>query len=213
MALVDDVYEYIEKSFKPNEPIFLSELKISDIKEVTVRQQIKKLIDAGLLKRFDSGIYYLPKKSIFKAGSTISIDDVVKKKYLLDGKSCCGYISGILFANQLGLTTQVPYVYEIYSNKATTDYRETELSNFRIILRNPYCKVSEQNVTILQFLDLLKDVVDISEVEGDELKKQLINYMKKSGIEFDNMKPYLQYYPERIYKNMYEVGLLNGISA
>ena len=38
-------------------------------------------------------------------------------------------------------------------------------------------------------------------------------YMKKKEIKFDDMKPYLEYYPERIYKNMYEVGLLNGVSA
>ena len=200
MALFDEVYNYIENNYKANEPIFLSELNISGIKAVSVRQQMKKLTEDGRLKRFDTGIYYIPKKSMFRSGSVLSVNR-------------CGYLGGILFANQLGLTTQVPGVYEVYTNKATTEYRETKLANLRVILRKPYCEINERNMAILQFLDLIKEVVDISEVEGEELTNRLFDYMKSKNIEFENMKPFLPYYPERIYKNMYEVGLLNGVSA
>lgn len=213
MALMNDVYSYIENNYKPNEPIFLSELNISGMKAVSVRQQMKKLTESGRLKRFDTGIYYIPKKSMFRSGSSLSVDEVIRRKYLVDGGNCCGYVGGILFANQLGLTTQVPGVYEIYTNKATTEYRETKLANLRVILRKPYCAIDEKNAAILQFLDLLKEIVDISEVDGEELTKRLIGYMKKKSIGFESMRPYLPYYPERIYKNMYEVGLLKGVSA
>lgn len=213
MALMNDVYSYIENNYRPNEPIFLSELTIPDMKAVSVRQQMKKLTEARLLKRFDTGIYYIPKKSMFRSDSTLSVDEVIRKKYLADGENCCGYVGGILFANQLGLTTQVPGVYEIYTNKATTEYRETQLANLRVILRKPYCEIDEGNAATLQFLDLLKEIVDISEVDGKELTNRLISYMKKKSIRFENMRQFLPYYPERIYKNMYEVGLLNGVSA
>ena len=179
MALMNDVYSYIENNYQPNEPIFLSELNIPGMKAVSVRQQMKKLTESGQLKRFDTGIYYIPKKSMFRSGSTLSVDEVIRKKYLADGETCCGYVGGILFANQLGLTTQVPGVYE----------------------------------ATLQFLDLLKEIVDISEVDGEELTNRLIGYMKKKSIRFESMRPFLPYYPERIYKNMYEVGLLNGVST
>lgn len=212
MALMNDVYSYIESNYQPNEPIFLSELSIPDMKAVSVRQQMKKLTESGQLKRFDTGIYYIPKKSIFRSGSTLSVDEVIRRKYMADGENCCGYVGGILFANQLGLTTQVPGVYEIYTNKATTDYRETQLANLRVILRKPYCAIDEKNAETLQFLDLLKEIVDISEVDGEELTNRLIGYMKKKNIGFESMRPFLPYYPERIYKNMYEVGLLNGVS-
>lgn len=213
MALINEVYEYIENKYKPNEPIFLAELDIPDMKPVSVRQQMKKLTEEGRLKRFDAGIYYIPKKSMFRSGSTLSIDEVIRKKYLQDGVNCCGYVGGILFANQLGLTTQVPALYEVYTNKATTEYRETKLANLRVILRKPYCEIDTENAETLQFLDLIKEVVDISEVDGEELTKRLLGYMKKKNIGFESMKPFLPYYPDRIYKNMYEVGLLNGVSA
>lgn len=213
MALINEVYEYIENKYKPNEPIFLAELDIPDMKPVSVRQQMKKLTEEGRLKRFDTGIYYIPKKSMFRSGSTLSIDEVIRKKYLQDGVNRCGYVGGILFANQLGLTTQVPALYEVYTNKATTEYRETKLANLRVILRKPYCEIDTKNAETLQFLDLIKEVVDISEVDGEELTKRLLGYMKKKNIGFESMKPFLPYYPDRIYKNMYEVGLLNGVSA
>lgn len=213
MALINEVYEYIENKYKPNEPIFLAELDIPDMKPVSVRQQMKKLTEEGRLKRFDAGIYYIPKKSMFRSGSTLSIDEVIRKKYLQDGVKRCGYVGGILFANQLGLTTQVPALYEVYTNKATTEYRETKLANLRVILRKPYCEIDTENAETLQFLDLIKEVVDISEVDGEELTKRLLGYMKKKNIGFESMKPFLPYYPDRIYKNMYEVGLLNGVSA
>lgn len=213
MALMNDVYSYIENNYRANEPIFLSELNIPGMKAVSVRQQMKKLMESGQLKRFDTGIYYIPKRSMFRSGSTLSVDEVIKKKYLTDGENCCGYVGGILFANQLGLTTQVAGVYEIYTNKATTEYRETQIANLRVILRKPYCEIDEKNVATLQFLDLLKEIVDISEVDGEELTNRLISYMKMKSIGFGSMKQFLPYYPERIYKNMYEVGLLNGVSA
>lgn len=213
MALINEVYEYIENKYKPNEPIFLAELDIPDIKPVSVRQQMKKLTEEGRLKRFDAGIYYIPKKSMFRSGSTLSIDEVIRKKYLQDGVNRCGYVGGILFANQLGLTTQVPALYEVYTNKATTEYRETKLANLRVILRKPYCEIDTKNAETLQFLDLIKEVLDISEVDGEELTKRLLGYMKKKNIGFESMKPFLPYYPDRIYKNMYEVGLLNGVSV
>ena len=213
MTLMNELYRYIENNYQPNEPIFLSEISIPGIKAVSIRQHMKKLTESGQLKRFDTGIYYIPKKSMFRSGSSLSVDEVIRKKYLTDGKNCCGYVGGILFANKLGLTTQVSGVYEIYTNKATTEYRETKLANLRIILRKPYCVIDEKNVATLQFLDLLKEIVDISEVDGEELTNRLVRYMKKKNIGFENINQFLPYYPEQIYKNMYEVGLLNGVFA
>ena len=63
---------------------------------------------------------------------------------------------------------------EVYTNKATTEYRETKLANLRVIIRKPYCEIDTENVATLQFLDLIKEVVDISEVDGEELTNRLI---------------------------------------
>ena len=80
MAQIDTVYRYLKDNYKDNEPIMLSELRIPGMKEVSVRQQLKKLSEDGKIKRFDTGIYFLPRKSIFAFGSGISVESVIKKK-------------------------------------------------------------------------------------------------------------------------------------
>lgn len=213
MTQLDEVYEYLTSGYGLNEPIFLSELSIPGIKPACVRQQLKKLTEDGRLKRFDTGIYYLPRDSMFRSGSSLSVDDVIRKKYLFDGDRRCGYVGGMLFANRLGITTQTPGLYEICTNKATTDYRDTKLGNIRVILRKPFYEVDDDNAAALQFLDLLREVVDISELEGQELTDRLLSYMRKMNMGFERLEPYLPYYPERIYKNMYMVGLIYGVSG
>ena len=211
MAQTDELFRYLQENYRENEPVFLSEIDAPDIKPSCVRPLLKKLVDDGRIKRFDTGIYYIPKKSVFRSGSALSIESVINKKYLYDHGQQCGYYSGVLLANQLGLTTQVPAVFEVITNKATTAYRETRLGNYRVIVKRPSVNVTPENAAVLQFLDLLKEVTDVSELNGSELTKKLTGYMKAKGIGFESLKPYLPNYPDKIYRNMYEVGLLNGI--
>ena len=210
---VNAVCKCLREKYADNEPIFMSEISILVKDEALVKRAMKLLLDEGSLKRYDKGIYYFPRKSIFRSGSTLNIYDVIKKKYLVNNNKRCGYVSGLLLANQLGLTTQLPSVYEVYSNLATTDFRNRMIAGYRIILRKPRVPVTDDNVDILRLLDLLKDVVTISELNDEDLRNQLFKYLNKKRIDVNKMKQYLPNYPERIYKNMYKVGLLNVIFA
>lgn len=207
------LYDYLINNYGENEPIFLVNIQVEGMSNPNLRQQIKKLTDEGKLKRFDTGIYFIPKKSIFRSGSQLSKEKVIEKKYLADMDERCGYMSGLMFANQMGLTTQVPMVYEVVTNKATKDFRETEIANSKVIVRKPRVPVTDNNYKILQFLDLIKDIDFLSELTGEALGKRLTRYMKEVGLEFTMFVPFLPYYPDKIYKNMYEVGLLYGVSA
>ena len=208
------LYEYLKYKYHPNEPIFLSTLNIEGISYNNLRQQIKKLVDSGLLVRYDTGIYFIPEPSIFKSGSQLSFNRVVKEKYLLDeSREQCGYISGVYFANAVGLTTQVPMKYDVVTNKATKDYREVKLAQSTIIVRKPKIEVTSANHLTLQFLDLIKDIDSLSELKGLSLNNKLRDYIQKANLEFKEIEKYLDYYPDKIYKNMYKVGILNGISA
>lgn len=207
------LYDYLKKQYGENEPIIISELKTEGVSNNTLRQQIKKLTDDGYLKRYDTGIYFIPKKSIFKSGSQLPIDKVINSKYLQDSDDTCGYLTGIMFANQLGITSQVSMVYEVVTNKASKDYRETTLAKTKVVLRKPRVHVTKENYRILQFLDLLREIDQIAEVSGDDLAKRLVAYLKSYALTFSDLAKYLSFYPDKIYKNMYETGLLYGISS
>lgn len=203
------LYEYIQGNYKQNEPIFLADLQIEGVSKVNLRQQMKRLTDAEVVKRFDKGVFFLPKKTIFKSGSALSPEKVLEYKYLRDkdGKKC-GYISGPVFANQMGLTTQVPMVYVVVSNKATNEYRETSLAKTRVVVRKPKVPVTESNYKVLQFLDLLNDVDLYSEITGNALQKRLYQYMSDAGICLSDMEPYFPYYPDKLYMNLVETKVI-----
>lgn len=211
---METLYEYLLDNYKENEPIFLADLQVDGMTRTNVRQQIKKLTDTGKVKRFDNGIYFLPKKTIFKSGSQLAPEKVLECKYLRDKDERCGYVSGLMFFNQMGLTTQVPMMYEVVSNKATNDYRETSLAKSRVIVRKPKVPVTEKNYKALQFLDMLKDVDVYSEVTGKPLQDRLYRYMDDADLSISEMEPYFAYYPDKLYKNLVETRVIyNGLLA
>ena len=205
---METLYGYLLDNSKENEPIFLADLQVDGMTRTNVRQQIKKLTDTGKVKRFDNGIYFLPKKTIFKSGSQLAPEKVLECKYLRDKDERCGYVSGLMFFNQMGLTTQVPMMYEVVSNKATNDYRETSLAKSRVIVRKPKVPVTEKNYKALQFLDMLKDVDVYSEVTGKPLQDRLYRYMDDAHLSISEMEPYFAYYPDKLYKNLVETRVI-----
>ena len=207
------LFEYLRETYGENEPIFVSDIEYNGMSDNYIRQQVKKLTDAGLLKRYDTGIYFIPQKSIFKSGTQLSMNRVIERKYLQDKNERCGYVSGVAFANQLRITTQVSMICEVVTNKATNDRREITLANSRVIVRRPRTPVSEQNYRILQFLDLMKDIDYFAEVTGEELQKCLCAYLEANSIRFADLEKYLGYYPDKIYRNLFETRLLYGIPS
>ena len=206
-------FDYLLNTYGTNEPIFVSDITYDGMTQNNIRQQIMNYATNGKLKRYDTGIYYIPKDSIFKTAASLSQNSVIEKKYLYSGTERCGYISGQNFANRIGITTQVPASCEVVTNKASKDYREATLASEKIIIRKPRVMIDESNYKSLQFLDLLKDIDLYSELEGKELNNKIKTYMEKSGLQFQQLEQYLSLYPDKIFRNMYKVGVLNGISA
>lgn len=207
-----ELFDLLKECYGENEPILLSEVQVDGMTDANLRQQIKKLTDEGKLKRYSTGVYYIPVEDCFGFDSIIPMDIVIERKYLRNRSGIFGYLSGLTFANEIGVTSQVPAVYDVVTNRATSDYRETSLVRTKVILRKPKVTVTEENYRILQFLDLLRDIDEIAEEEGERLKKTILLYMESMKISFADMEPFLPCYPDRIYRNMYETGVLRGVS-
>ena len=58
----------------------------------------------------------MPKKSRLKTNVGVNADTVARYKYVSRGGKVDGFYSGNTFANQLGISTQVPNKVEIVSN-------------------------------------------------------------------------------------------------
>lgn len=205
----DMVYDYIIENYKNGEPIFLNELP-GESKD-SLRQEMKKLVDNGRLERLYNGVYYLPYLTILGTKGKISMDKFIEKKYLaIDGRTI-GYVTGLQLANQYGFTTQNPSCYEICSNEATTKQRKQIVDGNTILIYKPVAEVSETNKNALQFLDLMSMIDKYSELNGTELTAKLRKYAALVRLDFQAVKKYLPLYPDRVYRNIYEGGLMGEL--
>jgi len=200
------LYEYLTEKYKPNEPIFVSDISLP-VSDVNLRQMFKVLCDSGKIKRFETGIYYLPKQSRLQGGVPLGAETVARYKYIFRNGSIEGYYSGYTFANQLGVTTQVPYVIEIVSNNASSKVREIKLQGLRVVLRKARVSVSEENYRVLQFLDFLKDADMYIEISKEAFYERIRKYVKEEKIKKADIDTYIKDYPDRIFRYIYEMGL------
>mgnify|MGYP006338290347 FL=1 len=202
------LYEYLLANYKANEPIFVSDIDLP-VSDVNLRQMFKTICDAGKIKRFDTGIYYISKASILKGGVPLAADEVAVAKYIIRKGKVDGFYSGYTFANQLGISTQVPYIKEIVSNNASTRVKEVNVRNKKIILRRARTEITNENYVVLQLLELLKDLEQYYDISFENVCERLKKYVKTENIKKADVDKYIVDFPDKIYKNIYRTGLYN----
>ena len=138
------LYEFLKDNYKEAEPIFFSDIVIKGITKSAVNQQLKKLCNEGKLQKYENGIYYLPKKSRLKTNVGVNADTVARYKYVSRGGKVDGFYSGNTFANQLGISTQVPNKVEIVSNNMAAKVREVPIET-RFVKGILFSKIQFQN--------------------------------------------------------------------
>ena len=199
------VFDYIIENYKNGEPIFLSELPAGS--KDYLRQEMKQLVDNGRLERLYNGVYYLSYQTILGTKGRVSMDRYIEKKYLNGG----GYVTGLQLANKYGFTTQNPSCYEVCSNEATTKQRKQVVDGNTIIVYKPVTDITEKNKSVLQFLDLMSMLDKYSEISGKELAIRLKKYVKTVKVDFSVVMELLSLYPDKVYRNIYEGGLMGEL--
>lgn len=203
------LYDYIVANYQKDEPIFLAELPGKS--RESVRQEMKKLTDEGKIERLYNGVYYLSYRTILGTKGKVSVDKFVRKRFLEANGQTSGYITGIQLANMYGFTTQNPSCYEICSNEASTKQRKLNIDGRQIIVYKPVADISKENKGALQFLDLMSTIDKYSEVSGDEFTAKIKAFIVTVGVDFGQVKKYLPLFPDRVYRNIYQGGLMNEL--
>lgn len=203
------LYDYILKNYEQDEPIFLSELP-GDSRDY-VRQEMKKLVDDGKLERLFNGVYYLSYTTILGTKGKMSIDKYVDKKFIKSNGRVTGYITGIQLANMYGFTTQTPACIEVCSNEATTKQRKLCIDGRNLIVYKPITEITKENQTALQFLDLMTTIDKYSEISGNLLRMKLKEFVNILNVDFSIVKRYIALFPDRVYRNIYQGGLMGEL--
>lgn len=114
-------YEVITNTFSSDEPILIEDIEklFPNRSRPWIDKAIKTLVDEKKIKRYSTGIYYIPRKTLF-GDSILSTSKVIEKKYLSSNNEVYGYVTGITLLNSLGLTTQVPNSISIVTNNESS---------------------------------------------------------------------------------------------
>lgn len=170
---------YLLEKFGYNEPIFINDLIVPGMSENAIRQAVKRLTASGYLKRYDTGIYYIPKPSKLLDAGYLDPRIVIMRKYIKDEREVYGYLAGISFANELGLTTQISSVIEVVTNKEATKGRLVSIGGQNIRVKRAAMEITADNAGILQFLDAVSVVDKYSELDKPAMITQLKKYIRQ----------------------------------
>ncbi len=208
------LYDVICSSFVPNTPFTAESFRGSEYSPNYLRQQICALVKVGKLQRYCPGVYYRPAEGALGPLLAPTVDSVLALLYTRDADGApCGFFGGYLLGNRLRLTTQVPLVYEVYTNKASRATRCRVLNKTKVILRKPPVPVTAGSLEAVRLLTLIKDIDRIAETDTDASGGILRAYMQGKGLAAASLVQYLDAFPAKTAKNLVRLGILRPYDA
>lgn len=192
----------LKRKFDTNEPIFTNEILdlFSEYSRAYVFRLIKKAEQKGEIINFEKGIYYIPTSSII-GNSTISVEDVVYKKYMSYNGEVFGLFSGLYLQNAFSITTQMANTIEVVTNSETTRCRKINICGRDIILRKSRCEITIENVKAYAIIQLLSEFNKNVEF-GENVKKIIWKYIQDNSIKYKDLLSVAKYFPAKVLKKL-----------
>jgi hypothetical protein len=142
----------------------------SDAVVKAISRNAKKL---GLVK-IKKGLFY--KSEIGRFGPMAPKSNDVIEYFTSRKRKTVGYVTGPALYYRWGLTTQIPA--EVTIATSTKKREKANLSGLRITTTPARYKVTKNNVQVLQFLDILKNIERIPDAETQEVSTKLAVRLK-----------------------------------
>lgn len=201
--------ELLFENYGYNEPIIANDIHLNlNLNTASLRRSLNRMVQNEEIQRFDNGIYFFAKwNTILKQNSKLSERLVIERKYIRAGEQVYGYLSGLAFANQLGLTTQVPQNLEIVTEKNASKRRMIAFKSYRLTLKIPRISITKQNVKLLQILDLLSETDIYTESNNQTLKLKSLDYLKDLQLSSQEIRQIILCYPNKTAKRLMELEL------
>jgi len=208
-----DLFQFLKDNFDYSEPILTEELnELLPIQGSALRMKLKRLVDHGKLEKCCTGIYFIPNLNSLQKEQSISINRVIRKKYLFEGNKPVGYFTGVAFVDQLKLTSPKVDVYEVVTNKVASRKRITNINKWKIVLRSPRVKITEDNIKILQVLDFLDGFENLEELTLEDSKNSIQEYLNDVHINENELIDILINYPKNTILKANKTGVYNVLT-
>lgn len=199
----------LNKKFKKDEPIFIEDIleALNEYSRATIFRNIAKAKENEELKQYSKGVYYLPDDN---QKSFITNSDVIERRYLCNNNEEYGMYTGLQLLNYFNVTTQMPAIFEIVTNKESTRKREIDLNGKKYILRKSRTNINNKNFDAYRIMELMNNL-DSSEELDDLAKNTVIDYINKKNIKRNDLITMCSYFPNKANKNLIESGVLDEI--
>jgi len=167
------VYQQIEAT--PVGQIFgYADFKLSDQQQLALAQSLSRLTKKGVINRLTKGKYYKPKNSIF--GPLKPTESEIVNSLTESNNTITGYVTGLDLFNSMGLTTQIPNVITIATNKVLP---KKKIGVYRIKYIKQNTIISKNNIPLLQLLDAIKAIKRIPDTEVNTTFQLLVDKLRK----------------------------------
>ena len=203
----------LSERFGYDNPIFADDILdcMKDYSRQRVYQLISDAVDRKTLVRFDTGVYYLPTETEF-GRSVISVNDVVRKKYIEDGGKRFGIYGKYVIDLNFLLSSQVPNTIEVITNREARDVREIQIRNRRVILRKSRTVITNQNSSAYTLMELFNGI-DLERYKSDAQVRQAISdYISQNQINGTTIYGLADAFPARTMKKLAVSGVLDEIT-
>lgn len=199
--------DYLHEHYDDGEPIFTEDIHIPGMNRSNFIQQLKTLTDNGKIVRYEKGIYYIPKETRFRSSAGPSPETIAQYKYICRNGIVSGYYTGCTFANNLGISLQVPMKKEITTNNYAAIVREVHIGKQPFIIRRSNILITEENVHVLQLLDLLKNLNSYMDCNHEEARDRIKKYAHANHVTIKGIDQYIREYPDSTFRFYYEIGM------
>ena len=202
--------ERLKKAFGVNQPIFTNEIlkEMNEYSRPRVFQLLNKAEQEGQLIKFDKGVYYIPTETRY-GKSLISVEQVVRKKYISNNDDVFGIYGGLQMQQSFMLTYQVPTAIEVITNNETTWVRETKLKNRSIILRKSRLPITRENADVYTFLELFSNMDVKRYLDDTSVQREVIGFVREKAIKGKDVYALSGAFPSKTTRNIMESGIIN----
>lgn len=198
--------ETILRIFQPEEPILIEDISnmFPERSRYWVDNTLKAMIASGQMKRFSTGVYYIPERGSL-LNDCISAERVIEKKYIKDDDDVYGYFSGPSLLYAMNIIDRKPDRITIVSNKEKSRGRMVMVGNQRLYISKAPTKVDRYNYLTLKLLEAIKLTVNS---DNESAKQRIYEYSRVNRIKISEVSKYCKHFPDSVSKTILSSRLL-----
>jgi predicted nucleotide-binding protein (sugar kinase/HSP70/actin superfamily) len=135
------------------------------------------------------------------------------RKYIKNDINTIGYFTGATFANQLGITTQMPSMMEVTTNKESTKGRIVTIGDQKVRIKRPAIEITSKNAELLQFLEAISQIENYAESSDIEVQDTLRKYLQQKNFSRSGLQSVASVITGATAKRLIEGGLIYDFAS